>query len=182
MLISILTPDDASAYRELLLEAFDQAPDAFITTSAERRAEPGSWWIKRIGSAEGLATSFGAWDAADLVGTVALDYSAKPKTCHSALVLGMYVRPSHRGKGIGLALLKAAIKAASSRPDVLVLTLTFTEGNDPALRLYESAGFAIWGTQPHAIRVESGLKGKVHMSLSLPRLNAAVLQLPPEGS
>ena len=171
MHVTILTSADAADYRELMLEAYEQAPDAFTTTAAERRAEPESWWIKRIGSSEGLATCFGAWQADSLVGTVALEYSAKPKTRHSALVLGMYVQPSQRGKGIGHALMKAAIAAASSRPEVLALTLTLTEGNEPALRLYKSAGFSVWGTQPNAIRTESGLKGKVHMSLALTGLH-----------
>jgi GNAT superfamily N-acetyltransferase len=168
MQVSTLASADSAAYRELMLEAYALAPDAFTTTADERRAEPESWWVKRIGSAEGLATSFGAWQAGSLVGTVALEYSAKPKTRHSALVLGMYVQPSQRGNGIGLALMKAAISAAASRPEVLALTLTLTEGNDPALRLYKSVGFVVWGIQPHAIRTESALKGKVHMSLALP--------------
>lgn len=173
MHISTLTSADAPAYRELMLEAYEQAPDAFTTTAAERRDEPESWWNKRIGSPEGLATAFGAWQANTLVGTVALEYSAKPKTRHSALVIGMYVQPSQRGIGIGLALVKAAVATAASRPEILALTLTLTEGNDPALRLYKSVGFVVWGTQPHAIRTESGLKGKVHMSLALPSLHAA---------
>jgi GNAT superfamily N-acetyltransferase len=173
MHVSTLTSGDAAAYRELMLEAYDQAPDAFTTTATERRAESESWWVKRIGSADGLATSFGAWQGDSLVGTVALEYSVKPKTRHSALVLGMYVQPTQRGKGIGLALMKVAVTAASSRPEVIALTLTLTEGNDPALRLYTSVGFIVWGTQPHAIRTESGLKGKVHMSLALPGLHAA---------
>ena len=156
-----------------MLEAYEQAPDAFTTTAAERSTEPEAWWIKRIGSSDGLATSFGAWQAGNLVGTVALEYSAKPKTRHSALLLGMYVQPSERGKGIGLALMKAAIEAATIRREILALTLTLTEGNDCALRLYKSVGFVVWGTQPHAIRVNAGLKGKVHMSLVLPNLHVA---------
>jgi GNAT superfamily N-acetyltransferase len=172
MHITTLTSAEVVAYRTLMLEAYEQAPDAFTTTAAEREAEPDSWWVKRIGSAAGLATSFGAWQGGSLVGTVALEYSAKPKTRHSALVLGMYVQPEQRGKGIGLALLNAAIAAASARPEVLVLTLTLTEGNAPALRLYQSAGFAAWGTQPQAIRTNTGLKGKVHMSLALSKPHA----------
>ena len=113
MHISTLTAANAAAYRALMLEAYEQAPDAFTTTAAERRAEPESWWVKRIGSADGLATSFGAWQGDNLVGTVALEYSAKPKTRHTVLVLGMYVQPSQRGNGVGLALMKAAIAAAS---------------------------------------------------------------------
>lgn len=110
----------------------------------------------------------GAWQDDALVGTVALEYSAKPKNRHTALLLGMYVQPAQRGQGLGLALMKAAVAAASSRPEILVLNLTLTEGNEPALRLYRSLGFFSWGIQPQAIRTEAGLKGKVHMSLALP--------------
>jgi GNAT superfamily N-acetyltransferase len=173
MCVSTLTVADALAYRALMLEAYEHAPDAFTTTAAERRVEPESWWVKRIGSTDGLATSFGAWQGNNLVGTVALEYSAKPKTRHSALLLGMYVQPAHRTKGIGLALMNAAIAAASTRSEILSLTLTLTEGNEPALRLYKLVGFITWGLQPHAIRTESGLKGKVHMSLALSRPHAA---------
>ncbi|WP_397533160.1 GNAT family N-acetyltransferase [Roseateles sp.] len=173
MHITTLTAADAAAYRALMLEAYEQAPDAFTTTAAERHAEPESWWVKRIGSAEGLATSFGAWQDKTLVGTVALEYSAKPKTRHAVLVLGMYVQPSQRGSGLGVALMQAAIAIASSRPGIRSLNLTLTEGNEPALRLYRSVGFVSWGVQPEAIRTDTGLKGKVHMSLALLRTDAA---------
>jgi RimJ/RimL family protein N-acetyltransferase len=172
MHVTTLTSADVVAYRALMLEAYEQAPDAFTTTAAEREAEPESWWVKRMGSVDGLATSFGAWKGSSLVGTVALEYSAKPKTRHSALVLGMYVQAQERGKGVGLALLNAAIAAASARPEILCLTLTHTEGNVPAYRLYRSVGFVEWGTQPQAIRTSAGLKGKVHMSLALSRPHA----------
>jgi GNAT superfamily N-acetyltransferase len=167
MPVSTLDPSNVPAYRELMLEAYELAADAFTTTAAERQAEPESWWVKRIGSAAGLATSFGAWEERRLVGTVAVEYSAKPKTRHSALVLGMYVTASHRARGVGRSLMQAAIAAASARPEVLVLTLTLTEGNEPALRLYQSLGFSIWGIEPLAIRSNSGIKGKVHMALVL---------------
>jgi ribosomal protein S18 acetylase RimI-like enzyme len=156
-----------------MLEAYEHAPDAFTTTAAERRAEPESWWVKRVGSADGLATSFGAWRDSNLVGTVALEYSAKAKTRHTVLVLGTYVQPPQRGQGVGLALMKAAIAAASARPEIESLNLTLTEGNEPALRLYRSVGFVTWGVQPAAIRTDTGLKGKVHMSLALPQPAAA---------
>lgn len=169
MHIAVLTPADAAAYRALMLEAYEQAPDAFTSTAAERREEPEAWWVRRIGSADGPASSFGAWQDGQLVGTVALEYSAKPKTCHAALVLGMYVRPAQRGGGVAQALMQAAIAAAASRPAIRVLNLTLTEGNLPALRLYTRVGFVSWGVQPQAIRTDGGFKGKVHMSLVLAR-------------
>lgn len=48
-----------------------------------------------------------------------------------------------------------------------MLSLTLTEGNEPALRLYRAVGFTTWGIEPMAIRTAAGFKGKVHMSLAL---------------
>lgn len=165
--IETLTPAHAPAYRELMLEAYTLAADAFTSTAEERAAEPLAWWEKRIASAAGLSESFGAFSEGHLVGTVALEYSPKPKTRHSALVIGMYVRPRARGQGAGRALMQAAVAAARARAGVEVLTLTVTEGNEPALRLYQSLGFKAWGTEPDAIRTPGGFRGKVHMSLRL---------------
>jgi ribosomal protein S18 acetylase RimI-like enzyme len=173
MHVAILDSSNVLAYRELMLEAYEHAADAFTTTGAERRAEPESWWVKRIGSSSGSTTAFGAWDNQKLVGTVAIEYSVKPKTRHSALVLGMYVMPLYRSLGVGRSLMEAAVAAARARQEISVLTLTLTEGNEPALRLYRSLGFEVWGIEPMAIRTASGIKGKVHMSLVLPQPSVA---------
>jgi RimJ/RimL family protein N-acetyltransferase len=173
MHIARLAVSDAPQYRKLMLEAYEQAADAFTSTAEERANEPLSWWENRIASPYGQSESFGAFSESELVGTVALEYSVKPKTRHSALVIGMYLQAAHRGSGAASALLQAAILAASSRPEVQVLRLTVTEGNQPAIRLYQAAGFVAWGTEPSAIRTPAGFKGKVHMSLPLHRAQTA---------
>jgi RimJ/RimL family protein N-acetyltransferase len=151
-----------------MLEAYVSAADAFTSTADERASEPESWWVKRIADPKGLGVSFGAEVGGRLVGTVALKFSAKPKTRHSVLLIGMYVREEARGKGVGWALLGAALAHASQRSGVQIVTLTVTEGNAPAVRLYERAGFQAWGVEPMAIATPSGFRGKVHMSCTLP--------------
>lgn len=168
MRICTLATSDVTRYREHMLEAYALAADAFTTTAEERALEPESWWIKRIADPKGLGASFGAMDEDRLVGTVAVEYSAKPKLKHAALIVGMYVRESARGKGVGKALLTAAMSHASQRAGIKVITLTVTEGNAPAVRLYQSAGFQVWGVQPMAIATPSGFKGRVHMWCTLP--------------
>ncbi len=167
MHIALFTVSDAPQYRDLLLEAYVQAADAFTSTAEERQHEPMSWWVNRIAAPSGLSQSFGAFHENLLVGTVTLEFSAKPKTLHSALVIGMYVKPRLRRLGAGVLLMKAAIAACRSRPEVRSLRLTVTEGNESAIRLYQSVGFSAWGTEPQAILTPSGYKGKVHMSMLL---------------
>lgn len=173
MHVTTLTAADAARYRELMLEAYVEAADAFTSTAEERRTQPLSWWEGRIAAPFGLSLCFGAFLGERLVGTVALEFSAKPKARHSALVLGMYLRPEARGQGVGVLLMRSAIGAARARPELRVLRLTLTEGNLAAQRLYESVGFVVWGVEPLAICTPTGYKGKVHMVLPLAGADAA---------
>jgi GNAT superfamily N-acetyltransferase len=174
MHVAPLQASDAAQYRKLMLEAYELAADAFTSTAEERKAEPEAFWVKRIADPSGMGAAFGAFKDRELVGTVALEFSAKPKTKHKALVIGMYVSPTARGTGAGRALLKTVVEYASARPGILLLTLTVTEGNGPAANLYCTAGFQTFGVEPMAILTPSGYKGKVHMWLSLQRNASAV--------
>jgi GNAT superfamily N-acetyltransferase len=92
-----------------MLHAYENAADAFTSTADERALEPDGWWIKRVADTTGLSIAFGVFDGTSLEGTVALEFNAKPKTRHKALVIGMYVMPSSRGKGAARLLLQAAL-------------------------------------------------------------------------
>jgi RimJ/RimL family protein N-acetyltransferase len=162
-----LQPSDAPQYRGLMLQAYELAADAFTSTAAERAAEPVSFWVKRIADSTGLSAAFGAFEGEELIGTVALEFSAKPKTKHKALLIGMYVAPVARGKGVGRALLEAIVKHARAKEGLHLLTLTVTEGNESAVNLYRSVGFQTFGVEPMAILTQSGFTAKVHMWLPL---------------
>ena len=151
-----------------MLHAYEHAADAFTSTPEERAKEPDEWWIKRIAHPEGMTVAFGDFDGVSLVGTVALEFSAKPKTKHKALVVGMYVLPPSRGNGSARALLQAAIQFCKVRGDIRAVQLEVTEGNTPALSLYESFGFKAYGVEPMAVLTPTGFRSKVHMWLNLP--------------
>lgn len=168
-----LTAADLPAYRALMLHAYQAAADAFTTTAEERAAEPDAWWLRRIADPKGLGLALGAFDGDALHGTVAVEFSAKPKTRHRALVVGMFVHASARGRGLGRALMQAALQVARERPGVSVVALTVTEGNAAALALYASCGFRSWGTEPMAILTPGGYRGKVHLWRALEGAPAA---------
>lgn len=170
--IAQLKLSDLERYRALMLQAYASAPDAFTSTPEERAAAPQSWWAARIADSQGLSLALGAFMDQDLVGTVTLEFSAKPKTAHKAHLIGMYTRESSRGLGIGRALVHAALQEASARPGVQVVTLTVTEGNAPAVSLYQSVGFQAFGVEPMAILTPAGFLSKVHMWLKLPTTSA----------
>jgi len=173
MHVAALSASDVPRYRELMLYAYAAAPDAFVSTAEERAAEPESWWLRRAVDPTCLSVAFGAFHEGSLVGTVTLEFSAKPKTRHKAHLIGMFVDESCRGLGAGAALIHAALVCARSRPEVRLLTLTVTEGNAAAIGLYERCGFRAFGTEPLAIATPEGYKARVHMWLPIGASTAA---------
>jgi ribosomal protein S18 acetylase RimI-like enzyme len=169
MRITPLQASDLSAYKALMLHAYATAADAFTSTAAERAAEPDAWWLARIADPRGLTVALGAFLGTALVGTVTIEFSARPKTRHKAQVIGLFVHESARGRGTGRLLLQAALATAAARAGVLSVTLTVTEGNAAALALYEACGFTAFGTEPMAVATPTGFAGKVHLWRPLPR-------------
>ncbi|MCB8966394.1 MAG: GNAT family N-acetyltransferase [Ardenticatenaceae bacterium] len=173
MHIATLTASDVTQYRELMLYAYATAPDAFTSTPEERAAEPEAWWLKRVADPSGQSIAFGAFQNSQLVGTVTIEFSVKPKTRHKAHLIGMFVHESCRGLGGGAQLVGAALAAARTRSEVRLVTLTVTEGNVPAITLYERCGFRAFGIEPMAIATPEGFKGKVHMWIPIDPITMA---------
>lgn len=165
MHIARLVASDVPRYRDLMLHAYAAAPDAFTSTPEERAAEPDAWWLRRIADPHGQSLAFGAFHEGQLVGTVTIEFETKPKTRHKASLIGMFVHESCRGHGAGAGLVRAALDAAVARPGIRVVMLTVTEGNGPAVSLYERFGFQRFGVEPMAIATPEGYKSKLHMWL-----------------
>lgn len=165
-----LVPPDAPAYRALMLDAYAEAPDVFTATVEERAALPPAWWARRLADGPDPAVLVvGAFDSASgcerLVGVAGLRREARPRTAHKSVLFGMAVRPEARRRGVGRMLVKAVVAHARARPGTEVVTLTVTEGNAPAQRLYAACGFRVFGTEPLAIRTDDGFAAKVHLWL-----------------
>ncbi len=92
---------------------------------------------------------------------------ARSKKHHIGFVVGVYVAPSHRGRGVARGMLTRLIAFAQTQPGLKVLHLAVVTDNEAARILYESLGFAIWGTEPCALRDDGGCVDQHHMSLRL---------------
>ena len=103
----------------------------------------------------------------ELVGMAGLFRDRHAKASHKAHLWGMYVMPSHRGRGIGEGLLRATLDHARALPGISRVHLSVSSAVPGARRLYERAGFELWGTEPDALRDAGEAVTDYHMALRL---------------
>lgn len=82
----------------------------------------------------------------DVVGQLGLHtFPDNPRRRHVGQ-LGMAVRDDWQGKGVGTALMQAAVDLADNWLGLERLELDVYTDNEPAIRLYKKFGFAVEGT------------------------------------
>lgn len=168
--IERLNPAHAAAYRALMLEAYRLHPDAFTSDVGEREALPLIWWENRLATGSDAAdVVFGAFEGQRLLGVVGLSVERRIKARHKSTLFGMYIPLAHHEKGLGRKLLRTVLTYAKSRPHLVLVQLTVTEGNQRAQQLYERMGFTSFGVEPMAVAVGQRYVSKVHMWLDLRR-------------
>ena len=134
------------------LGGLQASPAAFCSSYEEECATPLATIEAEL--APGMRNRFGAFDGDTLAGIVAVGREGALKLRHKAFIVGMYVAPAYRGRGVGRMLLEHAYAVASAFEGVKLVSLGVTSGNAPALALYESLGFQIYGQAPDATCVD----------------------------
>jgi RimJ/RimL family protein N-acetyltransferase len=86
----------------------------------------------------------------------------------------MYVVPGYRGRGVAAELLDAALRHASALAGVSWVHLSVTSAASAARRIYERAGFHVWGTEPEALCHDGQSVVDYHMALHLIRSSSAL--------
>lgn len=165
MLIRRLVPADAASYQRLRLRGLRAHPEAFTSAHEEVARQPLSTPETRLASPDEKV--WGAFVNGTLVGMIGLNHETRLQNRHKATLVGMYVAEESAGRGLGLALVATVLREARDSA-VCLIVLTVTEGNQAALALYSRAGFAAFGTEPDAVRVNGVSRSKIHMALQLP--------------
>ncbi len=112
-----------------------QLPFPSLETWRKRLAEPPEGFYNLVACVDN-----------ELVGQLGLHtFPNHPRRRHAAEI-GMAVRDDWQGKGIGTALMQAAVDLADNWLNLSRLELEVFTDNEPAIRLYKKFGFVIEGT------------------------------------
>jgi RimJ/RimL family protein N-acetyltransferase len=163
--IRALGDADADAYVAIRQDALLDAPFAFTASPGDDVASSPAAVREQLRRAP-EAMILGAFDP-QLVGIIGLYRDRHQKAFHKVHLWGMYVAPSHRRRGIAAALVQAAIDHARTLPGASWVHLAVSDAAPEARRLYERAGFTVWGTEPEALRHDGRAVVEHHMALRL---------------
>ncbi|MBV8839823.1 MAG: GNAT family N-acetyltransferase [Alphaproteobacteria bacterium] len=140
-------PDEAAAWRTIRLEALANEPVAFGQSLADGEKQTIEDYRKTV---SGPFPPFAAFEGAAPIGTAGFYVMDGAKRAHRGMLWGMYVSPSHRGRGIGRKLIGAVIEHARGRVEQIHLHAVTT--NTAACELYRGMGFVAYGVEPRALR------------------------------
>ncbi|MFG6415286.1 GNAT family N-acetyltransferase [Roseateles sp. DC23W] len=158
---------DLLAYKALRDAMLSGHPEAFTSDAETERLRDLASYRSRLAGGNTLFTLV-ALDGSRVVGALTCEREPRHKVQHIAHLVGMMVADTHRGRGIGRALLAAGLDRVKATPGLAQLTLSVTAGNRAAIGLYCGAGFERYGHLPDAIRLPDGRRlGKDLMLLRL---------------
>ena len=122
-------------------------------------------WRKRLATNDDAHIGLVATVAGAVVGNLGITRYTRPRRAHVGEI-GMGVRDDWQGKGVGSALLQAALDLADNWLGLRRIELHVHADNERAIALYRKFGFAVEGThRAYAIR-----NGEYIDSLSMARL------------
>lgn len=150
-MIRMLAVSDVGAYRSVRLNGLKTDPGAFGSTYELEVQFPLETMVERIRATDEKFV-LGAFDDHELVGIVTFMRESGVKERHKGHVFGMYVMPETRGRGVGARLLRALLEKACEMEGLERINLTVVSDNVCAKKLYEAAGFRLYGTERKSLK------------------------------
>jgi RimJ/RimL family protein N-acetyltransferase len=167
MNIRRLAASDAEAMYQLRLHALKSEPQSFRESHEELRKVPVAAYAERLGAATDDNFVICAFEGPELIGMVGFYREQALRCRNKGWIWGMFVDQSHRGKGVGRALLSVAVERTGQLPRLTQLRLTVSVTQEAARKLYANSGFHVFGVEPQAMQVNGAFLDEEQMLLPL---------------
>ena len=164
-------PKSIDAYRVLRLRGLREHPESFGETPENFEAKSTQQIVERIEAQKRLGGFILAAIsiAGELIGTVGLAINEAEKSLHRGILWGMYVVPEARNQGVARALIDELWVRAEQISELEQIHLAVVTANQSAYRLYQSMGFATYGTDPKVLKIRGQAFDEYLMVQFLPR-------------
>lgn len=133
-------PEEWELMREIRLRALRDSPDAFGSTLERELAMDEEAWRGRCASGRNFYAAVGRTPVGIIASYIPEDSPDAPE------LVGMWVAPEHRRRGIARALIDAVLDQARSE-GARAVTLWVADGNGAAEELYAGVGFSRTGRE-----------------------------------
>lgn len=160
----VLTPADAAAYRSVRLRALHERPPAFGSLP-EMEPDLAETAVRLAESKD--RCFLGAFQSKQLIGIIRLSRYEAINEKHRAYLAGLYVLPKFRRLGCGRALVSQALHRAAMTSGIRRVNLTVVTQQKNAIRLYQSFGFRIYGTEQETFTKDGQYYDEHLMTLEL---------------
>ncbi|KIL34138.1 hypothetical protein SD71_20830 [Cohnella kolymensis] len=150
--IRLLTPEDSESFWQLRLESLITSPETFGSTYKEDSVRPMEEVKARLAPSSSSFILGACTQDGRIVGMLGFKQEQSIKVKHKGFLWGMYVNPMFRNQGIGKKLIVEAIKRAKSADGLEQINLGVVTDNASAKRLYQSAGFIVYGLEKNALK------------------------------
>jgi GNAT superfamily N-acetyltransferase len=140
------TPEIRQALCEIIVEVVANGGSVSFLHPLPLAQADAFWQGSLASAARGERVVLGAFEGETLVGTVTLLLDCPPNQPHRGEIAKMMTRFSHRGRGVGKALLHAAEQIAVERGKTLLVLDTAVE--EGASGFYEKQGYSLTGVIP----------------------------------
>lgn len=164
MKIRKLEGKDALEYQSIRLKSLRENPEHFGSSFEEESTQKNDYFKDRLNQNHSFV--YGYFIDSVLVGIIVLVKETRIKTAHIANISAIYVDPIYRRRGIAKTLIQAAINKANEEK-IERIRLTVNKNNTPAIRLYETFGFKIYGVEPQGLKIKNNYYDIIEMNLPL---------------
>lgn len=148
MLISVITlpVSEWKTYQDLRLRAIQDSPQAFLDTHEQTASFPEVKWRQRLkDTASGKSWQFFAKLNRKLVGMIGAFRSDPDVKNKSATIVGLWIFPEARGKGVGRQLMEALLDELRKKKSIKTVHLSVNVEQTSAVALYKKLGFQVTG-------------------------------------